>query len=129
MDKNKQLEAFPIVFLNFESGCFTLFDGEEDAIRAGETGFKHKGNYFIADVRNTLKLQTKIKQLEAENENLNEAGRRVTKENQRLREALKEIIEFNESEHINVNTRSRKIAREAIKSNQRPRNTNEGKEG
>ena len=32
----------------------------------------------------------------------------------RLRAALEEIIEFNESEHINVNTRSRKIARIAL---------------
>ena len=70
MDKNKQLESFPIVFLNFKSGCFTLFDDLAGAIKAGEVGFQNKGDYFVADLRNSTKLQTKIKQLEAENQRL-----------------------------------------------------------
>ena len=66
-------------------------------------------------------LQTKIRQLEEDSGNWEAAYKicaksedKLIEENQRLTEALQEIIDFNESEHINVNTRSRKIARKAL---------------
>ena len=73
---------------------------------------------LLVDVRI---LSDKIKQLEADSGNWEAAYKTCAKsedklieENQRLTEALQEIIDFNESEHINVNTRSRKIARKAL---------------
>ena len=84
MDRNKQLESFPIVFLNFESGCFTLFDDINEALKAGRSGFKNSEDYFILDTQNAVGLELKIEQLELECKDYRKAADFAVKENKQL---------------------------------------------
>ena len=90
---------------------------------------KDKDEIITALVKQNCADKIKIKQLEetvdllgkpckcnpiGSGEEYCNGGCEMREEIARLRAALEEIIEFNESEHINVNTRSRKIARIAL---------------
>ena len=67
------------------------------------------GEMTIEDYKESIDIIMKDRDKRVLNE------RKLQSENKRLRDALQEIINFNESEHVNVNTQSSKIARQALK--------------